>query len=200
MGVNFDLDPAQVVKDIDFINKEYPNLFSSLSSMNSTLESVRAFWTGTKYTKLINAWNETVDNFLNPNLEALSNSENEMARIFNNIMIADDNPKRAENISAKKLTPKNPTPIPKVKVDTAKIISANTSLVSNITTAINSTNAIITHLLTTGWSGNASTITRFTNVAKKAKAELPPALTKLKNAINDTISADAKAYEKAGTN
>lgn len=189
------IDPASVRTSLTNYAKEYPEFHDELKIANDTFSALNSYWTGERYKKIMQAWNNVVPE-LNKQLKALADSSRLLNTLFKNYTTADTNPINVEAASLLTLTSCNISTKQEINYDNGKLLSDLQKVSNAISQARGKASSMKDINNGTQWSGEGAIDTLKQDV-KNALTKIDTALSGLSTDVDKALRDTSEDFEKA---
>ena len=116
------IDPTSVKTNLTNYANTYPEFHKALKKANDTFDSLNTYWTGDRYKKIMQSWNQVVPE-LNKQLKVLAESSKVLNTILKNYTTADTNAINVQAANVLTLTTCNVSNKQEINFDNAKLLS-----------------------------------------------------------------------------
>lgn len=184
------IDPTSVKTNLTNYANTYPEFHKALKKANDTFDSLNTYWTGDRYKKIMQSWNQVVPE-LNKQLKVLAESSKVLNTILKNYTTADTNAINVQAANVLTLTTCNVSNKQEINFDNAKLLSDLQTVSSAISAAKECDTKMSNYNNNAQWSGEGAIDT--------AKSDVKDALGKIYNSLSNLSSDVDKALKDTST-
>ena len=184
------IDPTSVKTNLTNYANTYPEFHKALKKANDTFDSLNTYWTGDRYKKIMQSWNQVVPE-LNKQLKVLAESSKVLNTILKNYTTADTNAINVQAANVLTLTTCNVSNKQEINFDNAKLLSDLQTVSSAISAAKECDTKMSNYNNSAQWSGEGAIDT--------AKSDVKDALGKIYNSLSNLSSDVDKALKDTST-